>query len=175
MDRSSILRASTIRYRQVGKRTYLLFITYRYRGESNSVQGAGVKKTPRQRGVGRAFLIVVQRKTRPRISAQTGTCFPDDASSGNCDPESSRRTGYAFPMTPQAETATRNRRPDWDSFSGWVVGGNCDPEFALRTGYAFSMAIQAESVSRNPASNWDTPSAPPPQLQNLRALHPKTG
>lgn len=45
VDRSSILRASTNSYKQVGKRIYLLFITYRYRGESNSMQGAGVKKT----------------------------------------------------------------------------------------------------------------------------------
>ena len=45
MDRSSILRASTNSYKQVDIRIYLLFISSLYRGESNSVQGAGVKKT----------------------------------------------------------------------------------------------------------------------------------
>ena len=48
------------------------------RGESNSMQGAGVKKTLRQRRVGRAFLTVVQRKLRPRISAQNGMQFPNE-------------------------------------------------------------------------------------------------
>ena len=47
------------------------------RGESNSVQDAGVRKTSRQRRVGRAFLTVVQRKLHPRISAQNGMHFPD--------------------------------------------------------------------------------------------------
>ena len=44
-----------------------------------------------------------------------------------------------------------------------------------RVGRAFLTAVQAESASRNPASNWDALSAPSPQLQNLRALHSKTG
>gem|GEM_PF-821750 len=67
------------------------------RGESNSVQGAGVKQTLRQRRVGRAFLTAAQaenpsrnprserdtlsqrrskRKVHPGIPPQTGTRFP---------------------------------------------------------------------------------------------------
>ena len=67
------------------------------RGESNSVQGAGVKKTLRQRRVGRAFPLAAQaesssrnprserdtlsqrrskRKVHPGIPPQTGTRFP---------------------------------------------------------------------------------------------------
>lgn len=67
------------------------------RGESNSVQGAGVKKTPQQRRVGRAFPMAAQaenpsrnprserdtlsqrrskRKVHPGIPSQTGTHFP---------------------------------------------------------------------------------------------------
>lgn len=42
------LISSTIRNRQVDIRIYLPFISSPYRGESNSMQGAGVKKT-RQR------------------------------------------------------------------------------------------------------------------------------
>lgn len=47
------------------------------RGESNSMQGASVRKTSRQRRVGCAFLTVVQRKVCPRLSAQNGMHFPD--------------------------------------------------------------------------------------------------
>ena len=62
------------------------------RGESNSMQGASVKKTLRQRRVGRAFLTVVQRKLRPRISAQNGMHFPDGllAESSSRNPHSER-------------------------------------------------------------------------------------
>lgn len=69
------------------------------RGESNSMQGAGVKKTPQQRRVGRAFPMAAQaenpsrnsrperdmlsgcllkRKLRPGICSETGTRFPAD-------------------------------------------------------------------------------------------------
>ena len=64
------------------------------RGESNSVQGTGVKKTPQQRRAGRAFPMVVQRKLRPRISAQNGMHFPDGllAESSSRNPRSERDT-----------------------------------------------------------------------------------
>ena len=64
------------------------------RGESNSMQGAGVRKTSRQRRMGRAFLTVVQRKLRPRISAQNGMHFPDGllAESSSRNPRSERDT-----------------------------------------------------------------------------------
>ena len=71
------------------------------RGESNSRQGAGVKKTPQQRRVGRAFPMAAQaespsrnprsdwdvvsgwrlkRKLRPGICSETGTRFPNGRS-----------------------------------------------------------------------------------------------
>lgn len=64
------------------------------RGESNSVQGAGVRKTSRQRRVGCAFLTVVQRKVCPRLSAQNGMHFPDGllAESSSRNPRSERDT-----------------------------------------------------------------------------------
>ena len=70
-----------------------------YRGEANSMQGAGVKKTPRQRRPGHAFPMAAQaesasrnprsdwdvvsgwrlkRKLRPGICSETGTRFPAD-------------------------------------------------------------------------------------------------
>lgn len=58
-----------------------------------------------------------RRKIHPRISAQTGMQFPDDASSGNCIPESVLRLGRSFRMTHQAETASRNPASNWDTLS----------------------------------------------------------
>ena len=72
-----------------------------HRGESNSVQGASVRKTPRQRRVGCAFPMAAQaesasrnlssewdsfsrwraqRKIRPGICSENGTRFPADRS-----------------------------------------------------------------------------------------------
>ena len=87
------------------------------RGESNSAQGAGVKKMPHQRRVRRAFPMAAQaestsrnphsdwdvvsgwrlkRKLRPRISAQNGMHFPDGLS---------------------AESSSRNPASNWDTLS----------------------------------------------------------
>ena len=124
------------------------------RGESNSVQGAGVKQTLRQRRVGRAF-----------------------------------------PMAAQAESASRSPLSGWDVVSGWHIKWKPHPGILIRngmhfpdglltesssrnprrTGRAFPTAVHAESASRNPASNWDALSAPSSHLQNLCALHSKTG
>lgn len=125
------------------------------RGESNSVQGAGVKKTPHQRRVRRAF--------------------PNGSPGGKHVPEFTLRLGRSFRMTHQAEAASQNIGSEWDAFSGWVVGGKFIPESALRTGRAFPMAVQAEAASRNSATNWDTLSASPAASKNPCARHPKTG
>lgn len=129
-------------------------------------------------------------------STQGGTRFPDGSPGGKHVPESALRLGRSFRMAPQAETASRNRAVEWDMLSQWQLkrkahpgidarngihfpedasSGKFIPESALRTGHAFLTAVQAESPSRNPASNWDVLSAPSPQLQNLCALHSKTG
>lgn len=127
---------------------------------------------------------------------QSGARFPNGSPGGKHVPEFTLRLGRSFRMTHQAEVASQNLRSEWDSFSGWWAkrklrpgicfetgtrfpnggpGGKFIPESALRTGHAFPTAVQAESSSRNPASNWDALSAPSPQLQNLCALHSKTG
>lgn len=87
-----------------------------YRGESNSVQDAGVRKTSRQRRVGRAFLTVVQRKLRPRISAQNGMHFPDGL---------------------LAESASRNPRSGWDALSRWRPGRKVHPGIRAQNGTRF--------------------------------------
>ncbi len=148
MDRSSILRASTNSYKQVGKRTYLLFITYRYRGESNSVQGAGVKKTrsvfsPRARTPAGGRSRCGFAKQIRGFSAQTSDskrmrCLSNlsEPCAASTDPPTrgesnsmqgagvkktpwQRRPGRAFPMAAQAESPSRNPRSDWDVVSGW--------------------------------------------------------
>lgn len=85
------------------------------RGESNSMQAAGVKQTSRQPRVGCAFLTVVQRKVCPRLSAQNGMHFPDGrlAESSSRNPRSERDTlsqrwskRKVHPRTP-SQTGTR--------------------------------------------------------------------
>ena len=91
-----------------------------YRGESNSMQGASVKQTLRQRRAGRAFPMAAQaestsrnphsdwdvvsgwhikRKLRPGILIRNGIHLPDDGLSGKYDPEFALRPGRAFPST----------------------------------------------------------------------------
>ena len=87
-----------------------------YRGESNSVQDAGVRKTSRQRRVGRAFLTVVQRKLHPRISAQNGMHFPDGL---------------------LAESSPRNPRSERDALSQWQPRRKVHPGIPPQTGTHF--------------------------------------
>lgn len=125
------------------------------RGESNSMQGAGVKKTPWQRRPGRAFPMAAQaestsrnphsdwdvvsgwrlkRKLHPRISAQNGMYFPDGL---------------------LAESSSRNPRSGWDALSGRRSKRKAHPGIPPQTGTHFPFRL-------------------PPQ-KNLRALHSKTG
>ena len=104
------------------------------RGESNSVQGAGVKKTPHQRRVRRAFPMAAQaestswnphsdwdvvsgwrlkRKLHPRISAQNGMHFPDGL---------------------LAESSSRNPRSERDALSQWRSKRKAHPGIILQTG-----------------------------------------
>ena len=119
-----------------------------YRGESNSVQGAGVKKTPQQRRVGRAFPTAAQAenpsrnsgsdwdvvsgwrlkwKVHPRIRAQNGTCFPDACSSGNCNPEFALRMGHTFRFTCRLEKPARSPSQNWvEESQNAIAGGQYD-------------------------------------------------
>ena len=90
------------------------------RGESNSMQGAGVKKTLRQRRVGRAFLTVVQRKLRPRISAQNGMHFPDGL---------------------LAESSSRNPRSERGTLSQWRSKRKVHPGIPPQTGTRFPLHL----------------------------------
>lgn len=82
------------------------------RGESNSMQAAGVKQTSRQPRVGCAFLTVVQRKVCPRLSAQNGMHFPDGL---------------------LAESSSRNSRPERDMLSGCLLKRKLRPGICPET------------------------------------------
>ena len=90
------------------------------RGESNSMQGASVKKALRQRRVGRAFLTVVQRKLRSRISAQNGMHFPDGL---------------------LAESSSRNPRSERDTLSQWRSKRKVHPGIPPQTGTRFPLHL----------------------------------
>ena len=125
------------------------------RGESNSMQGAGVKKNA--------------------SVTQTGTRFPNGSSSGKYIPESALRLGRSFRMTHQAESASRNLSSEWDSFSGWRLkrklqpgiraqngtrfpnggpSGKSIPESRLKLGRAFRFTCRLEKPARPPFQNW---------------------
>ena len=91
-----------------------------HRGESNSMQGASVKKALRQRRVGRAFLTVVQRKLRSRISAQNGMHFPDGL---------------------LAESSSRNPRSERDTLSQWRSKRKVHPGIPPQTGTRFPLHL----------------------------------
>ena len=88
------------------------------RGESNSMQGASVRKTSRQRRVGCAFLTVVQRKVCPRLSAQNGMHFPDGL---------------------LAESSSRNPRSEWDALSHRRSKRKAHPRTPPQTGTRFPL------------------------------------
>lgn len=109
---------------------------------------------------------------------QTGTRFPNGGPGGKSIPESRLRLGRSFRMAPQAETATRNRAVEWDMLSQWQLKRKVHPGIFVRNGMPFPNEWLAESSSRNPRSERDALSRRPPrppQLQNLRSRHPKTG
>ena len=104
------------------------------RGESNSMQGASVRKTSRQRRVGCAFLTVVQRKVCPRLSAQNGMHFPDGL---------------------LAESSSRNPRSEWDTHSQRRSKRKVHPGIAPQNGTCFPPAASSTpKPMRPPFQNW---------------------
>ena len=97
------------------------------RGESNSMQGAGVKKTSQQRGWDALSQWRPRRKAHPGIRAQTGTWFPDGASSGNCDPESRLKLGHTFRFTCRLEKPALSPSQNWvEESQNAIAGGQYD-------------------------------------------------
>lgn len=91
------------------------------RGESNSVQGASVKKNA--------------------SVTQTETRFPNGSSSGNCIPESTLGIGFIFRKTPQAESSSRNPRSERDALSQRRSKRKVHPGIPPQTGTHFPLHL----------------------------------
>lgn len=107
MDRSSILRASTISNRQLDIRIYLPFYFLSVPRRIELYAGRGRKENA--------------------LATQAGMHFPDGSQGGKRVPESALRLGRSFRMMPQAETATRNRAVEWDMLSQWQLKRKVHP------------------------------------------------
>ena len=118
------------------------------RGESNSVQGAGVKRAPRQRRVGRAFPTVAQAESPSRNLRPEWDSFSGRRLKRKLHPRIDARNGIYFPDEWLAESPSRNLPREWDALSQRQL-----------------MLIGEEPGSTTPTS----------QLQNPCALHHKTG
>ena len=91
------------------------------RGESNSVQGASVKKNA--------------------SVTQTETRFPNGSSSGNCIPESTLGMGFIFRKTPQAESSSRNPRSERVALSQRRSKRKAHPRIRAQTGTHFPLHL----------------------------------
>ena len=91
------------------------------RGESNSVQGASVKKNA--------------------SVTQTETRFPNGSSSGNCIPESTLGMGFIFWKTPQAESSSRNPRSERVALSQRRSKRKAHPVIPPQTGTHFPLHL----------------------------------
>ena len=100
-----------------------------------------------------------KRKAHPGIRAWNGTHFPEQPSTGNCDPESTLGTGCAFPWGSQRKMYPGIRPRSGMHFPERSSTGNCVPESTLGTGYAFRNGLQAEIASRSEPRLWDALSA----------------
>ena len=107
MDRSSILRASTISNRQVDTYIYLPFY---------------FQSVPR-----RIELCAGRGRKENATATQGGTRFPNGGPGGKRVPESALRLGRSFRMTHQAESVTRNLSSEWDAFSEWRLKRKLQP------------------------------------------------
>ena len=118
------------------------------RGESNSAQGAGVRKTPQQRRVGCVFPMTAQaesssrnprsdwdsfsrwrlkRKLRPGIRAQNGTRFPTGGPSGKRIPEPRLKLGRAFRSISSTPKPMRPPSQNWvEESQNAIAGGQYD-------------------------------------------------
>ena len=119
-----------------------------HRGESNSVQGAGVKRAPRQRRVGRAFPTVAQAESPSRNLRPEWDSFSGRRLKRKLHPRIDARNGIYFPDEWLAESPSRNLPREWDALSQRQL-----------------MLIGEEPGSTTPTS----------QLQNPCAVHCKTG
>ena len=121
VDRSSILRASTISNRQVEKCLYLPFYYLQIPRRIELYAGRG-------------------RKENASVT-QSGTRFPNGSPGGKPIPESALRLGRSLRMTHQAETASRNPRSERVAFSQRRSKRKAHPVIPPQTGTHFPLHL----------------------------------
>lgn len=87
-----------------------------------------------------------KRKVHPGIRAWNGTHFPEQPSTGNCDPESTLGTGYAFRNGLQAEIASRSEPSFRDTVSARYAIWKAHPILRTQSEIWFPRCRQLESV-----------------------------
>ena len=151
------------------------FITYRYRGESNSMQGASVKQTrsvcserARTPAGGRSrcgfakqirgFSAQCPSQISMRCRLSSGCPCPASTQASYRGGSNSvqgtgvkqtlrqRRVGRAFPMAAQAESTSRNPRSDWDVVSGWRLKRKAHPGISPQTGIHFPLHLPPQKT-----------------------------
>lgn len=124
-----------------------------HRGESNSVQGAGVKKTSRQRRVGRAFPMAVQAESTSRNPHSDWDVVSGWHIKRKAHPGILVRNGMQFPNEWLAESPSRNLRSERDALSPWRSKRKAHPGISPQTGTHFPLHLpprktHAPSISK---------------------------
>ncbi len=112
-----------------------------YRGESNSVQGAGVKKTLRQRRVGRAFPMAAQAESASRSPHSDWDVVSGWHIKWKPHPGILIRNGMHFPDGLLAESSSRNPRSERDALSQRQSKRKARPGIPPQTGTRYPLHL----------------------------------
>ena len=111
------------------------------RGESNSMQGAGVKQTLRQRRVGRAFLTAAQAENPSRNPHSDWDVVSGWHIKRKPHPGILIRNGMQFPNEWLAESSSRNPRSERDALSQRRSKRKVHPGIPPQTGARFPLHL----------------------------------
>ncbi len=111
------------------------------RGESNSVQGAGVKKTLRQRRVGRAFPMAAQAESASRSPHSDWDVVSGWHIKWKPHPGILIRNGMHFPDGLLAESSSRNPRSERDALSQRQSKRKARPGIPPQTGTRYPLHL----------------------------------
>ena len=111
------------------------------RGESNSIQGASVRKTSRQRRVGRAFLTAAQAENPSRNPRSDWDVVSGWHIKRKLRPGILIRNGMQFPNEWLAESSSRNPRSERDTLSQRRSKRKVHPGIPPQTGTRFPLHL----------------------------------
>ena len=111
------------------------------RGESNFMQGASVRKTSRQRRVGRAFLTAAQAENPSRNSHSDWDVVSGWHIKRKLRPGILIRNGMQFPNEWLAESSSRNPRSERDTLSQRRSKRKAHPGIPPQTGTHFPLHL----------------------------------